>query len=80
MLSLDTKETLKGSLKNAVAAFSATLIINLTDSERPLYSHDWFRHVIFAATTLLLILEARYWYTWATKGGNLPNDPKNLVP
>jgi hypothetical protein len=78
LLSNDSKQVLKGSLKNVVAAISATLIVNLTDSARPIYSADWFRHVAFASSVLILMLEARYWYKWATNGGNLPNDPKNI--
>lgn len=64
----DTKEVLKGSYKTAIAAFSSTLIINLVDSPIPVYSHDWFRHLVFASTTIFLLFEARYWYKWSLNG------------
>ena len=64
----DTKLVLKGSFKTLILAICAALIINLTDARDPIYSKHWFFHVWFGFSTTFLLLEARYWYKWASNG------------
>lgn len=75
----DTKLLLKGSFKTCIYAFASVVIVNLTDSQLTLYTILWFKHLLFQSTTLILILESRYWIKWAKADNRFfPNGSDNV--
>jgi hypothetical protein len=61
----------KQALKQAVSSACAVVITNFVDSQTPVWSWPWFRHMLIGIFFLTLLNEARYWKQWADS----PDDP-----
>lgn len=57
----------KPALKTAVSAVSGVIIANLVDqvAGQAIISWSWWKHVLIASGTLVILNEARFWRNWA---------------
>jgi uncharacterized membrane protein len=62
-----TKQLLNMALATLVYAVTSALVVNLVDPISVLYSHEWWKHLGIAIAGTTVIMEAKFWRTWAAK-------------
>lgn len=79
-----TKLVLNRSLATIVYSASSVIVVNLVDPAHQIYTWPWLKHLLIAWAGTTVVLEARYWRTWAGQvlglGGNNGNNPVNPGP
>lgn len=83
-LALTKAQLAERALATAIYAGSSVVIVNFVDPAYPIYTVPWLKHLFIAWAGTTLVMEARFWRSWAAtmlglNGGKEPQSESDIL-